>query len=629
MELAPCPKCGAFSDADAKECSECHAPLDAEPEAASSPLIAFAPIEPAPEPEPPPPEEAAIEEAPAPAAFDAAPDVRAKVDRLEAEIAQKPTAPGLYIQLAKVYTDANRKDLAIATLERLLAVDPTNTYVRHKHAQLTGVPEVAAHDPTPAGSAAVARPPATAARGAATTARPSAGVARAGQTVSFQAGMAQRPAAAPVSNMMRAMSGRTKAIVGGSLALVLVVVAAKVWLFPDTRVLAAGDFRAYAPSWSPTGKHLAFLISDGQSTRLAVYDFKAGSYRPLVPVSAWDSHALAWSPDGTKIAYTAEAGGEDGGGAVHVVDVASGQSRRLAAGSAPLWDASGQSILMTCGPQRPAVMEDYAEVDWTARYCTVNAFTGDVKRGAAVADYGVTISPLLGKALSERYAETATAAAVPTRSGDGEFQDMAQSVAESNATNFAQGSRNLSRELQARKYMERRKAGRDAAHLPYAADVVVTDIGSGSATQITKDGQSAYASWTPDGSRILFATNGPSGIEMWTMNADGGDRRMVVPGSVKIADPSSVTMSQDGRDVFFIAPVPGDPALSKIMTGESPADLHVVRVGEKEARRLSNRHPFKQRFAVSPDGKRIAYEVLQNVTMMGGAQKSEIWLLKR
>jgi hypothetical protein len=116
---------------------------------------------------------------------------------------------------------------------------------------------------------------------------------------------------------------------------------------------------------------------------------------------------------------------------------------------------------------------------------------------------------------------------------------------------------------------------------------------------------------------------------MWTMNPSGGDRRMAVPGSVKIADPSSVTLSQDGRDVFFIARVEGDPGLAKLMTGESPADLHVVRAGEGAARRLSNRHPFKQRFAVSPDGKRIAYEVLQGVTMTGGAQRSEIWLLKR
>jgi Tol biopolymer transport system component len=482
------------------------------------------------------------------------------------------------------------------------------------------MPEAAAQTPAPAGPAATAARPSA-----------SAGVPRARQGAAYHAGVAQRPAAVPVNNMMRRTTGRTKAIIAGSIALALLIVAAKVWLFPDTRVLAAGDFRAYAPSWSPTGKHLAFFLDDGRSTRLAVYDFKAGSYRPLVPASAWDAHRLAWSPDGTRIAYTAE-GGDDGGGAVHVVDVASAQSRRLAAGSAPLWDASGDAILMTCGPERPTAMDDYTEVDWTPRYCTVNAVTGDVKRGAPVEDYGVTISPLVQKALAEKYAETATAAAVPAAprpSGEGEFQDMAQSVAESNATNFAQGSRNLSRELQARKYTERRKAGRDAARLPYGADLVVTDIGSGSAVQITNDGQSAYASWTPDGSRILFATNGPSGIEMWTMNPSGGDRRMAVPGSVKIADPSSVTLSQDGRDVFFIAPVEGDPGLAKIMTGESPADLHVVRAGDGAARRLSNRHPFKQRFAVSPDGKRIAYEVLQNVTMTGGAQKSEIWLLSR
>jgi Tol biopolymer transport system component len=628
MELAPCPKCGAFSDADAKECSQCHAPLDAEPEAGSSPPIALAPIEPAPEPEPPPAEEAVVEEAAAPAPFDAPPEVLAKVDKLEADIAQKPNVPGFYIQLSKIYVEANRKDLAVATLERLLAVDPSNAYVRHKHAQLTGVPEAAAHAPASSGPAAAAPAAGTATRAAGTPARPTAGAARPAQT--FVAGVAQRPAAAPVPNMMRGMGGRTKAIIGGSLALVLAVIVAKVLLFPDAKVLVAGDFRAFGSSWSPTGKHLAFVLDDGRSTRLAVYDLRAGSYRPLVAAAAWDSRGFAWSPDGTKIAYTAEAGGDDGGEAVHVVDVASGQSRRLAAGSAPLWSAGGQ-ILMTCGPERSAFIDEdsYTEIDWTPRFCTVDAVTGEVKRGGAVADYGVTISPLLEKALSERYAETATAAAAPTSSGEGEFQDMAQSVAESGARNVAQGSRNLSRELQARQYTERRKAARGASRLSYAADVVVTDIGSGSAVQVTNDGQSAYPSWTPDGSRILFATNGPAGIEMWTMNADGGDRRMVVPGTVKIADPSSVTLSKDGRDVFFIAPVPGDPGLAKIMTGESPADLHVVRAGENAARRLANRHPFKQRYAVSPDGKRIAYEVLRDVTMVGGAQKSEIWLLKR
>lgn len=618
MELVPCPKCGAFNDSGAAECSQCRSPMDAEPEAASAP-IALAPIE-----EPPAPAGEPMEP-PAPAAFEAPPEVLARIERLESEISAKPSAPAGYIQLAKVYAEAHRKDLAVAALERLLAIDPANAFARHKRAQLTGVPEASV--PVP-GVAAPTAPAAATTK--APSARPSAGPVRGGQTASFQTGVAQRPAAVPVNNMMRRMTGRTKAIIGGSVALVVLLAAAKVWFFPDARVLVTGELRAYAPVWSPSGKYLAFMLDDGRGARLAVYDFKAGSYRPLVAASVWDARGIAWSPDGTKIAYTAEGGGEDGGEAVHVVDVASGQSRKLAAGSAPLWSAGGESILMTCGPERAAAMDDYADVDWTPRFCTVDAVTGSVKRGTAVAEYGMTISPLVLKALSEKSAETASAAASrPASSGDGEFQDMAQSVAESNATNFAQGSRNLSRELRSRQYMDRKKAGRDAARLPYGADLVVTDISSGRAVEVTSDGQAAYASWTPDGSRILFATNGTSGIEMWTMNADGGDRRMVVPGSIKIADPSAVTMSQDGRDVFFIAPVPGDPGLSKLMTGESPADLHVVRVGEKTARRLENRHPFKQRFAVSPDGKRIAYEVLQDVKMMGGAQRSEIWLMRR
>src|SRR5436190_279107 len=117
MELVPCPKCGAFNDGSVTECTQCHSPMDAEPDAAA------------------------------------------------------------------------------AALERLLAIDPGNAYVRHKHAQLTGVPEAAVAAPAAASAPAP---------------RPSASSARGGQTVTFQAGLAQRPAAAPVGNMMRRITGRTK-----------------------------------------------------------------------------------------------------------------------------------------------------------------------------------------------------------------------------------------------------------------------------------------------------------------------------------------------------------------------------------------------------------------------------------
>jgi hypothetical protein len=63
--------------------------------------------------------------------------------------------------------------------------------------------------------------------------------------------------------------------------------------------------------------------------------------------------------------------------------------------------------------------------------------------------------------------------------------------------------------------------------------------------------------------------------------------------------------------------------MAKLMTGEEAADLHVLRVGEEAPRRLKNRHTFKQRFALSPDGRRIVYEANDRKT-----RQSELWLMK-
>jgi hypothetical protein len=63
--------------------------------------------------------------------------------------------------------------------------------------------------------------------------------------------------------------------------------------------------------------------------------------------------------------------------------------------------------------------------------------------------------------------------------------------------------------------------------------------------------------------------------------------------------------------------------LAQVMTGEEPADLHLVRPGDSAPRRLRNRHTFKQRFALSADGRRLVYEANDRKT---GA--SELWLMK-
>ena len=155
MEFTACPKCGSFSPASAKECQDCHAPLPEQPVA--PPAIPAAPAASVPPP---------VAEVPAPSAtpaFDAAPEVLAKVQQLEAAIAQKPSATALYLQLAQVYVDAKRKDLAVQAVERCLVREPGNTYLRHRLAQLTGKPDSVPVAPVAAKASAPAptapRPP--------------------------------------------------------------------------------------------------------------------------------------------------------------------------------------------------------------------------------------------------------------------------------------------------------------------------------------------------------------------------------------------------------------------------------------------------------------------------------------
>lgn len=598
MEFTACPKCGSFSPASAKECQDCHAPLPEQPEAPpAAPAASVPPL---------------VAEAPAPSAtpaFDAAPEVLERVRQLEAAIAQKPSATALYLQLAQVYVDAKRKDLAVQAVERCLLREPGNTYLRHRLAQLTGNPDSSPAAPV----AAKAIAPAPTAR----------------TTASFQA--VQRPKAPPARNLLGSLARNQKLAIGGGVLAIGLLVVLKLWLFPSTRRLVAGDFRAYAPVWSPSGGHLAFLVEDGRSTRIAVYDFAKSAHRVLGPAAAWDAGSYSWSSDGSKLAWSAPGGEGDWQQAIFVVEPEGGQPRRVGAGSAPKWAPDG-SLIAVCMPEmRGAVGDDeatasYSDDDLGERYCRIDVASGEVQRTRLEPQPGAAFSAAYESVVFEQSSEQAADGAAASEQGD--FEQLVDSVAAGRARNVAEGSRDLSRALEARQYDKNREAARTAQRLPYAADVFVAGLAGGEPVAVTSDRHSAFPSWTEDGSRILFATDGASGVEFCTIRPDGGDRQTVLSG-VKGVDPYSVKLSRDGRQVFFVASVPGDEGMAKAMTGESPADLHVAAVGSGSAERLGNRHPFKQRYAVSPEGDRIVYEVLQDVKLLSGAGKSELWLMRR
>ncbi len=616
MDFQICPKCEALNPPTVKQCEQCKAELPEVPEFVPPPAPPA--TEPEPEPQPEPGERP----------FEAAPEVLARVQELEAGIEAKPNANALYLQLCQIYVEGDRKELAIRTLERCLEHDPKNVYIRHRLNQLTGAvapPAPIAPQAAVPGSPAPTATPAAAATPAVSAARPAD---------SRPPMSALRPVVRPARPTPRRARRRAPSrgvLLGGALALAALGVGAKLLLFPGPRCVVTGGFSAVGPKWSPSGKQFAFLMQEGERTQLGLYDLETGEHRALAEVVGYDGGAYEWSPDGGRIAYVGR-GSDMWEEAVHVVDVASGQARSLANGRAPSWSSDGTSLLMWCGGTS-AIYDDQmgaVGLGMPAGPCRVSVADGAVSRGSYLPDdvdlaWGAAVSPLLGRIAFERVG--AVGGAVASGAGtslDGEFVEMVDAVAARKATNIAEGSRDLARELEARQYMERRRADRGEATSGVASDIFVVDFLGGPPRQLTTDGRSRAPTWTSDGTRILYANGG----ELWMMDAEGGDQRTVVGSPLEVAAYSTAALTPDGRSVLFVAPVEGNEGMSQLMTGETPADLHVAPVGGTTAKRLTNRHSFKQRFALSPDGKRIVYEVIAETgTLTDSRTRSELWMM--
>jgi Tol biopolymer transport system component len=211
---------------------------------------------------------------------------------------------------------------------------------------------------------------------------------------------------------------------------------------------------------------------------------------------------------------------------------------------------------------------------------------------------------------------------------DQAVQDMADMATAGNSKNLAEGSRNLSRELESRQYDAKRKAARRLERVPAGVELLVSDVDRDQPRTVAPAGEAAFARWTGAGDRLLMAVNGPAGIEFVTTKPDGTDRQVLLKG-VKGVDPSSVTLTRDGKWVFFVAEVGEGGASAKGLGSDGPADLFVMKVGGDAPQRLENRHSYKQRFAVSPDGKRVVYEVPLDEKILERSGKSELWITSR
>lgn len=127
--------------------------------------------------------------------------------------------------------------------------------------------------------------------------------------------------------------------------------------------------------------------------------------------------------------------------------------------------------------------------------------------------------------------------------------------------------------------------------IAFASDDALWRLDEGGEQRLPNGEGGGWPAWSPDGSRIAFASVRRDGI--WVMNADGTSLHRVTTSPTIDVEP---TWSPDGRRLAFVRNVPG-----------YKTEIFVVGVDGKGLRRLtSNRgEDFEPDWA--PNGKRIAW----------------------
>lgn len=126
-------------------------------------------------------------------------------------------------------------------------------------------------------------------------------------------------------------------------------------------------------------------------------------------------------------------------------------------------------------------------------------------------------------------------------------------------------------------------------------------LAAGPILQVTADGSSSVRpSWSPDGTRIAFQTSQDNAYKVYTMAADGSDRRLVSQGTVDDRHP---TWSPDG-------------VMLAIDTGtELKREIAIVDLATAARSQITNLGAFASFPAWSADGSRLSFYVYQKGTL--------------
>ena len=235
------------------------------------------------------------------------------------------------------------------------------------------------------------------------------------------------------------------------------------WDGANQRQLTKAGAISLSPRISPDNSRVAYTVIGKRGVEIGMYSIELGR-SVTFPSFAGTNSTAAWSPDGTKLAFSSSMRGDP---EIFVVDANGANPRRLTAfkGSdvSPVWNPkTGSQIAFVSG--RTGLPQIY----------TMESDGTNVQR---MTDGGYAVSP--------------------SWSPNGQFLTFAW----------------------------RRNYGPGA---PGGQDIYIMDIASKQWVQLTHDsGVNDYPSWSPDGRHIVFESTRGGHTEIWTMLADGSQQRQL------------------------------------------------------------------------------------------------------
>lgn len=255
----------------------------------------------------------------------------------------------------------------------------------------------------------------------------------------------------------------------------------------QTRTMITPAANDWDPAWSPDGTRIAFESNRGGNYDIYVINADGSGLTRLTTNSGDDSHA-AWSPDGLRIAFTSD---RDGNSEIYAMNASGSNQTRLTANAAidgfSAWSPDGSRIAFQ------------TDRDGNNEIYTMKADGTDLRNltnNAASDEYPGSWSP-----------DGSQIVFMSNRSGDFEIY-------------------------------------------------TVNANGSGLTRLTNATSQEIYPSWSPDGSKIAFSSNGMMGVanhEIFTVNANGS-------GATRLTNAVGDDVVPNWQPVLVPDSSPGPPA---------------------------------------------------------------------